>query len=127
RREMDYPYEDVTLTNIGGGAAVELFDRELQEVLKNIQDPNTPARKKRLIQIQISLTPNENREHAQVEIHVNSKLAAVVPKATLIYLGEDVEEKRHLALQFKGRQKTFEDLEESENVVAMKRKDGSND
>ena len=33
--------ETVSLSNLGGGAAVEKFNDELVEVLRNIQDPNT--------------------------------------------------------------------------------------
>ena len=32
-----------SLENIADGAAVELFDHELQRIARNIQDPNTKA------------------------------------------------------------------------------------
>lgn len=43
--------DHVTLTTIKDGAAVELFDAALEEVLKNIEDPNFKAKAKRGIRL----------------------------------------------------------------------------
>ena len=40
---MESNKEQISLANLKGGAALELFDFELQNVLENIMDPNTKA------------------------------------------------------------------------------------
>ena len=53
----DEDFRKVSLTNLGNGAAVELFDHELQKVLANIDDPNTDPKEKRKI-IALSSQPD---------------------------------------------------------------------
>lgn len=79
---------ELTLENLKGGAVPVLFQRELTKVLANIQDPNTPAKKKRRITITVDLTPEEDRERATLALQVSSSVPAHKPEASLIYLGE---------------------------------------
>lgn len=53
--------QKMTLSNIGKGALAELFDRELQDVLANIRDPNSDIKKSSLITVKIAIEPDENR------------------------------------------------------------------
>jgi len=57
--------ETVSLDNLGGGAAVEKFNDELVEVLRNIQDPNTSPTAMREIKLTVSLKPAEDRASAR--------------------------------------------------------------
>lgn len=77
----------VTLSTLGHGAAVELVQAELDKVLRNITDPNTDARAKRKIVLEITLTPSDKRERAEVDVKVTSKLAGVKPASTTVYFG----------------------------------------
>ena len=43
--------EKINLSNLGNGAAKELFERELDRVLKDILDPNTEATAQREIYV----------------------------------------------------------------------------
>jgi hypothetical protein len=81
-------FQNVALDSIGGGAAIELFNQELDKVLLNIMDVNTKACKAREITIKVVILPtDESREKADVSIEAKSKL--VNPKAfsTEIYMG----------------------------------------
>ena len=79
--------EKVSLLNLGGGAAVELFDRELNKVLKNIVDPNTEAKKQREVTLKVRKEPDEERFMGQVRIDVTSKTAAHRSFATQVIIG----------------------------------------
>jgi hypothetical protein len=81
--------ETVSLESIGAGAAVERFQLALQEVLDNIIDPNTDAKKARVITLKITMKPDENREFSSAEISVGTTLAPITPVKTKIFIGRD--------------------------------------
>ena len=66
----------------------ELFGYELERVLDNIDDPNTVADKKRVITIEVSITPTKSREHAGVEIKCKSKLVGTDPAQSVVHLSQ---------------------------------------
>lgn len=72
-----------------GGALTEKFNRELQKVLDNLDDPNTDSKKTRTIDLKVKFVPNPKRDTAVVEIHASSKLAPIVPVETTIGIGRD--------------------------------------
>jgi len=76
----------ITLTNLGGGAAVERFNYELNRVLQNIHDPNTPAQAVRTITLTVKLTPDETREIADTSISCSSKVAPFRDFPTRIFM-----------------------------------------
>ncbi len=59
--------EKVSLLNIKGGAAVEMFDRMLEEVLVNINDINTNT-KQRKVTLEVIIAPSEDRTIADIGI-----------------------------------------------------------
>jgi len=67
----------LTLGNIAGGAAEEVFGRELQAILENIADVNTPAETKRKISLEFSFSPSKDRSMAAIELKCSSKVAAI--------------------------------------------------
>lgn len=71
--------DPLTLLNICGGAAAEVFDRELQQVLANIADINTSAAKSRKITLTFDLKPYSDRSAAEINFTCTSKLAPVAP------------------------------------------------
>jgi hypothetical protein len=81
-------FKQVTLDNIANGAVKELFDREMQNVAKNIADPNIQATAKRTITISVRITPNENRENGSVLVDVGTKLPGVKPATAPIWFGK---------------------------------------
>lgn len=79
--------QHVSLDNLGHGAAVELFDVELQRVLENIQDENTKPTAVRTVTLTLKIKPEEDRSFAKVEMNATSKLAAVKPFPSMFYFG----------------------------------------
>ena len=51
---------EVSIGTICGGGVPEVFQRELYEVLKNINDPNTAAEKTRTITLKFTFKPAED-------------------------------------------------------------------
>lgn len=80
---------EVTLENLGNGAAEELIQTALQEVIKNILDPNTKATAKREIILTITMQPDDRRTSVGSRISVKTKLVAVSPHVTVLYPAQD--------------------------------------
>lgn len=79
--------EQVKLENLGFGAAAEMFQAELEKVIFNVADPNTKPDVKRGITLKLSIKPSKDRSMCAVEIHCDSKLAAVQPFETTMFVG----------------------------------------
>lgn len=77
---------DVSLATLMGGLAVERFDDEMQNVLKNIVDPNTPAKAKRSIKLEVTFKPDRDRDMGHIEIAVSSKLAPAEKAQTRVFI-----------------------------------------
>lgn len=65
----------LTVANIANGAAVELFEEELEHVLENMLDPNTDPKAKRVVTLKFTFVPNRDRDSADVKVEAASKLA----------------------------------------------------
>jgi hypothetical protein len=78
-------YTEVSLDNIANGAANELFTRELEKVMENIDDVNADAEKTRKITLEIFIKPSANREMGEVRVACTSRLAGVKPVASSIF------------------------------------------
>ena len=85
----DSPYSELSLQNIGGGAAVELFDRELESVLKNIQDVETDPKAKRTIVLKIEIEPNDSRGECVINTSASSKLAPAKSNGSTMHVVRD--------------------------------------
>lgn len=66
----------LTMSTVNNGAAEELFQRELTEVMKNIDDPSTTAKEARKITVEFTFIPNEQREMGVLEISAKAKLVS---------------------------------------------------
>lgn len=64
----------VLLSELNEGALQERFDFELEQVTKNIMDPNTDPEKKRKITIDITILSDEYRDGLVFDGQVKSKL-----------------------------------------------------
>ena len=76
----------VTLVSIGEGAAVELFDIELERVLKNIADSNTDPDGVREINVKFRIKPKQDRVLGEVRITATSKLVGAKPHESVMYM-----------------------------------------
>lgn len=87
--ESNGAYELISLETLNGGQIVALFDRELEKILENIADENTPPKKARSIKIEIKITPEEDRGSAVISISAQSSLAAVKPSKSYAVFAYD--------------------------------------
>lgn len=76
----------LTVENLCNGGAVERFHDALCDVVKNISDPNTEAKKPRKVKLEMTIKPNEHRNMAEVIVSVTSTLQPVKPIETSIML-----------------------------------------
>lgn len=81
--------KQVGLDTVAGGAAAELFERELSAVLENIQDANTNWKTPRKVILEVTIHANDKREFGHTTLKCSSKLAAVSPVSTPIFFGLD--------------------------------------
>ena len=84
---MSEKHEPINLATVGDGAAVELFEQELERVLENVLDPNTEAETTRKIRIDITLKPNDQREVGAFVVEASSKLAPFKGRGTNVFIG----------------------------------------
>jgi hypothetical protein len=109
---------ELTLANIGGGAAVEKFAEELDRVIENILDPNTEAKAKRKIVLEVCIAPNHERGFGAITISSVAKLAPTTAYATRAYFGRDAD--RHVCFEDNPRQLTIEDfVEQGKSIPAI--------
>ena len=79
----------IDLDKLADGAVREKFNNALNEVTKNILDPNTKATAKRTITLKLTFEPGEDREIADVTVDYSTKLASVKGVATRFVIGTD--------------------------------------
>ena len=82
--------KNISLDTLCGGGFAEQVNRALQEIARNIQDPNTDAERVRKLNVTISFKPDSTRRLITAEI---SKKTALVPSAgikTTMIAGKDL-------------------------------------
>ena len=80
-----------SILDMGFGAIKERADYALAEIVKNIVDPNTDARKARVLTIQMKITPDSERKNLKVDTTVKTKLEPTNPISTPLYIADDLE------------------------------------
>lgn len=78
-----------SLDDLMNGAAVERFNKCLKEVLNNIFDPNTDAKKTRKITMTLTVKPDKSRNSAKFYLDVRSGLAPIEPYEINTMLSRD--------------------------------------
>lgn len=79
----------LTMETLCGGGVIESLHHEIQNVLDNVADPNTEAKKVREVRLVIKVKPNDHRNMADVTVQASSKLIAAAPLATSIIIDKD--------------------------------------
>ena len=77
----------VTLENLGNGAAAEMFQAELNNVIFNIMDPNTKPDALRSVTLKMKVKPSKERTMCSVEIACESRLAPSLPFESTLFVG----------------------------------------
>ena len=80
----------VDLCEIAGGALQENAQKAIEDVVKNLLDPNTPWKNKREVVIKLKFTQNEDRDDCSCDISVEKKLAPVKPVETKFAIAKDL-------------------------------------
>jgi hypothetical protein len=78
--------EQVSLSNLCGGAIEEVFQREWASILANIADVNTDAEAKRKITLEFTIAPFEDRSGAQITFACKSRTTPVEAVKGTIFL-----------------------------------------
>ena len=106
---------------IGRGAMLERFDYELDRIVDNIIDPNTPATKPRKIQMTITLTPDAERKHIRHEVIVKSTPQPTNPiiGATAIISGNGNVSLVELVTQIPGQYDVYGSEQQPPDVVRL--------
>lgn len=82
--------QKLTLASMCAGGVQERIDRALAKISDNILDANTDAKKKRVLDVKIVLTPSEeDREDVSVEVHTSVKLAPETALKTQLFVNKD--------------------------------------
>lgn len=81
----------INLQELAGGALQEKADQAFSKVIQNMQDPNTPWKNKRKINICLSFEQNEDRTDCTCDIAIDTKLAAVKPVSTKFCTEKDLD------------------------------------
>ena len=107
---------EISLQDVAGGALQEKANQAFAQVMKNMQDPNTPWKNKRKINICLTFEQNEDRTDCTCDISVDTKLAAVKPVSTKFCTEKDLSTGEIFAQEYgpgiKGRM-SFDDIEQS--------------
>lgn len=83
---MENEKEEVSLSNLCGGAVEEVFQREWAAVLANIADVNTNPEAKRKLTLEFTVKPFEDRSGAQVTFACKSKTVPVEEVKGTVFL-----------------------------------------
>ena len=82
------PEVKLTLQSLQEGAIEERFALALDQVLRNIANPNTKSEEKRKITIEIVFTPSEERDDFNIDSKITTKLAQLRPIKSRGYMEE---------------------------------------
>jgi hypothetical protein len=115
--------DQITLENLGNGAASEMFQAELESLIANVADPNTKPDAVRTIMLKVKVKPDKKaRNMCAVEVHCESKLAPSQPFETIMFVGMEHGEAKATE-HHPAQGKLFVDVQQPEepksNLVAM--------
>ncbi len=78
--------QKLSLATIKGGAAIEMVDDAIQELLENIIDPNTDATTRRKVTLTLTLAPDQERESMHIKLDVRSSFAPHEAVGTIAFI-----------------------------------------
>lgn len=82
--------QHINLETFANGAFTAQVNRAMEEVTKNIQDPNTDATAARKITITIGFKPNQERNFVATGVQTKTTLAPALGAVTAISMGKDI-------------------------------------
>lgn len=85
---MEQNLATLSLETLSGGGAIEMFNRELDRVLRNVGDPNTDPEEVRGVSIEMLIKPAPDRESGVIQVRVKAKLAPPKPLKSQVFIGQ---------------------------------------
>lgn len=82
--------QHINLETFANGAFTAQVNRAIEEVTKNIQDPNTDATAARKITVTIGFKPNQERNFVATGVQTKTALAPALGAVTAISMGKDI-------------------------------------
>lgn len=80
----------INLETFANGAFTAQVNRAIEEVTKNIQDPNTEAAATRKITVTIGFKPNGERNFVATGVQTKTTLAPALGAVTALSMGKDI-------------------------------------
>ncbi len=80
----------ISLDSMGGGALLEKANLAMDQVARNVMDPNTDPERNRKITITLTFKPDKNRRHVKTSLGVNVSLAPPLAEETMMLVGQDL-------------------------------------
>lgn len=77
------------LETFAKGALTEQVNRALEEVTRNVQNPNTDPQKVRKIIVTITMKPNEERDLISTSVDTKATLAPTLGAITSLSMGKN--------------------------------------
>lgn len=81
-------YKEVSLATLRGGAAIEMFDDALKQVLENIYDPNTRNSTREINLKVIFFSDRQDPSQIKYKLSISKKLAQPRETENLIFSGK---------------------------------------
>ena len=82
--------QHIDLEKFANGAFTAQVNRAIEEVTKNIQDPNTDAGATRKITVTIAFKPNQERNFIATGVQTKTTLAPALGAVTALSMGKDI-------------------------------------
>lgn len=82
--------QHINLETFANGAFSAQVNRAIEEVTKNVQDPNTDAMASRKITVTIGFKPNQERNFVATGVQTKTTLAPALGAVTAISMGKDI-------------------------------------
>ena len=109
----------IDMEQFANGAFTTQINRAMEEVTKNIQDPNTDATAARKITVTIAFKPNEQRDFVATGVQTKTALAPALGAVTAISMGKNLKtgevEAVEIGNQIPG-QMSMEEVQEQEDA-----------
>lgn len=80
----------INLEQFAGGKLSVQFNKALEKITENVQDPNTDAQKVRKINVSISFRPNDERNFVATTVETKLSLAPELGATTALSMGRDL-------------------------------------
>jgi len=109
--------DEASLANLAEGAAIEIFNLELAETLKNIADPNRKRKFKREIHLIAKLEPADAAGVITLTIESKLKLATRNVVTTTLMYGKDPLTGRIEARELESRQRDLPGFEDKRDLA----------